>query len=98
MSDRIIADQDFNTSKMLAQAVHAILTARDQGRTVKAILDHAQSGVPADWASVAAELGLTDKGTYTKAQQALDAWTILSTAVDRINHASIDELTRLHQG
>lgn len=98
MSNRIQYDQAFNTSKMLAQAVHKILEARDASLEVMGILNAAQFGNPADWAAVADELGLTDKPNYTAAQQAQDVTTILSNAVARIDHAAILELARLNQG
>jgi hypothetical protein len=98
MTTRIIYDQATNTSKMLAQAVHKIIDARHDALRVKAILDNAQSGVPADWPALAAELGLVDKPGYTKEQQAQDVWTIFSTAMDHVDHAAVRELSRLDQG
>lgn len=98
MSDRIIVDQAFNTSKMLAQFVQKALIARDAGNRVLTLLNHAQAGNPATWSAVAAELGLTDKGAYTKEAQAQDAWTIASNAMAKLNDASVIELSRLDQG
>lgn len=99
MSNRIKYDQAFNTSKLLAQAVHKMLDARDSALEVQGILNAAQFGNPADWQSVADELGLTDKPGYTALQQAQDAATILANAVARIDHDAIRlELARLNQG
>lgn len=99
MTIRIQYDQDFNASKMLAQAVHKIIDARMDALRVQGILNVAQWGNPADWPAVAAELGLTDKPGYSKEQQAQDLYTVFSNAVARIDHDAIRvELPRLDQG
>lgn len=95
MSNRILVDTSLNCGKMYADFVGLQLEALQKGRRIKKILDAAQYGAPADWDSVAKELGLV--GVNAK-QQAQDAWTILSNAMAQIEVAQIGELERLDQG
>lgn len=96
MSARIILGaSNTNASKLLLQFVSSQEEALQQGRRIKAILDKAQYGAPADWQAVATELGLTGAGAL---QQAQDAWTIVATALTAIDVGAVAELARLDQG
>jgi hypothetical protein len=97
MSTRILYDSSNKVAgKMLAKFVDSLKEALAEGRRVKAVLDAAQSGAPADWAAVAAELGLP--ATQAGADAAQAAWTIASNAMTAIDVAAVVELARLDQG
>lgn len=93
MTTRVLYSQETQTGKTVAQTVNTVLEGLAAIRRLKALLDMAQSGSPADWAAVAAELG----GGIT-AQQAQDLWTIVSNAKAAIDVAAVAELARLDQG
>lgn len=93
MTTRIIYSQGGQTGKMLAQALNTTLEGLAELRRIKALLDKAQSGTPADWLAVATELG----GGLT-ATQAQEAWTIVANALTAIDVPAVAELARLDQG
>jgi hypothetical protein len=96
-SNRIITDTGTKQlAKMGAIATDRLLDSLAEMKRIKLILDSASTG--ADWASVAAELGLVDKAGYTALQQALDYWTIFSNATARIDDPAVLELKRIDQG
>jgi hypothetical protein len=66
------------------------------GRRIKAVLDKAQTGNPADWPAVAVELGLP--ATQAGADAAQAAWTMLGNAMAQIDSAAVLELSRMDQG
>jgi len=90
-TQRIPYSQNEQTSKMLAQAVNNTLVALADLRRIKGLMDMATYGN--DWAALAAELG----GGVT-AQQAQDAWTLVSTALTAMDVSSVTQLSRLDQG
>ncbi len=94
MSNRILVDLNKNCGKLLTQYVSAQVDALEKGRRIKKILDAAQYGAPADWQSVANELGLVGVNALADAQ---NTWTILSNAMAQIEAAQIGELGRLDQ-
>lgn len=71
------------------------LSAIAAGRRLKAMLDSAQYGAPADWQEVANELGLSGPNALTQAQS---VWTIISTAMTVLDVPATAELARLDQG
>lgn len=95
MTNRVLVSAGTNPGKMMLQFVARQNEALAMGRRVKAVLDKAQTGVPADWAAVAAELGLTGVDAALKAQ---DAYTMLSNAMAQIDSAPVLELARMDQG
>lgn len=95
MSNRVLVSAGTNPGKMLLQFIARQNEAIAMGRRIKAALDKAQTGVPADWAAVAAELGLVGADAALKAQ---DAYTILSNAMTQIDSAQVLELSRMDQG
>lgn len=95
MSNRILVNTNLNCGKMLTQYVAAQIDALNKGRRIKKILDAAQYGAPADWQSVANELGLAGVNALADAQ---NACTILANAMVQIEVAAIGELERLDQG
>lgn len=98
MTTRIICNQSYQLSKQAAQAINAVLDARLKATRVLAIMDKATWGTPADYASLAAELGLVDKTGYTALQQAADFYAIFQTATIKIDDPAVRELSRLDQG
>jgi len=80
--------------KLVAIATDRLLDSLAEMRRIKLIMDSATTG--ADWAALAAELGLP-----ANAQGATDAqslWTIFSNATARIDDAAVSEMKRLDQG
>jgi hypothetical protein len=98
MTVRIQVSGNTNPGKMTLQFVARLQEALAMGRRVKAVLDMAQNGNPADWPAVAAELGLVDRAGYTAVAQAQDAYAVLSNAMDHVGHAAVLETSRLDQG
>ena len=93
MTSRVIVGTNTPAGKMLLDFVSRQQEALQLGRRIKALLDDAQFGSPADWGSVATELG----GGIT-AQNAQDAWTIVSNAMAAVDVPAVGELARLDQG
>lgn len=80
--------------KMVAMATDRILDSLAEMRRIKLIMDSASNG--ADWAALAAELGLP--ATSQGATDAQNLWTIFSNATGRIDDAAVLEMKRLDQG
>lgn len=95
MSNRILVNPAVKAGNMLVNFISTQQVAIQQGRRIKAIIDSAQYGDPADWAAVASELGLTGQDAATQAQAVA---TILSNAMSQIDSAQVAELSRLDQG
>jgi hypothetical protein len=96
MSNRVLVSAGTNPGRMYLQFIARQNEALAMGQRIKAVLDKAQHGDPADWAAVAAELGIVG---VNAAQIAQDAWTLLSTAMASIDSAPVRELlSRTDQG
>ncbi len=76
-----------NTSNDIAEYVDAVLTAREKGRRLMAVLNAASTGN--DWTAVETEVSGMTPGTG----QTL--WTILSTSMGQVDSAQVAELARL---
>lgn len=95
MTSRIQVSPQTKVGSLLIAFVTNLISARHHGRRVKAILDAASYGDPADWDAVAVELGITGPDAATKAQA---VWSVVSTAMSEIDSSEVAELSRLDQG
>jgi hypothetical protein len=99
MSSRILVDGGTAMGKQVLEYVHAVVEAREKGRRLLAALNSMSYGIPADYAQVAAELGLPAPSDVEPINtQAQDCWAIISTAQGVVDSGQVAELSRLDQG
>lgn len=93
MTTRIVYGSS-GVGQQIADFVNEVQTVLAKGRRLKAKLDAMQSGTPADWIALEAEVGgMVAGGLPQPNGQVL--WTLIATAMQQIDSPQVAELARL---